>query len=307
MRVRALSDMRLIIIGSTGFIGGEFKRRAEEEGLPVVTVQRSTVSAPGGQTAPHDATARGLADVLGRCDDAVVVNCAGFNSPADAAGEAEAVVDGNFRFPYQVLEAARANGGKRFVNLGSFWQFDASGEARPVNAYAAMKGAFQSVLDYAADAHAMRCVTLILSDTYSERDTRMKFLNAIKAAARDGVPLDMTDGYQCVSLLHLDDLLDALLQAVGYVGPSDASASDGPEGFHRVFFATGAEPVSVRRIVDILREELNVDVDARWGARARLARLPERPFTDGPRLPGWSPRVTLREGLRRVFAERTER
>ena len=289
----------LIVTGARGCTGRMVVERALAEARPVILVGRDTVETlRGGDShrASHDGTAAGLAPLLGDARGFTLVHCAAKNSPRDALGDAEALIDGNLRHGFSVIEAARAAGCTRVLNFGSFWQFDSQGQVAPVNSYAAMKVAFQVLLDYAAAAHGLACITLILSDTYGEQDPRPKLIPQLCAAARDGSVLEMSEGTQKISPLHLDDVTEAVAVAVGLV--ADATAA----GRHAQYFVMGPEVLTIRALVALFESATGRSVPIRWGARLRLARLPEAPFVGGLPLPGWAPGVGLADGLRRAMA-----
>lgn len=295
----------LVLTGASGCLGGMIRDRAIALGLPLILLGRDHarhLSRDAERRAAHDGTATGMAGALlalapGGLADAVLVHCVAFNSPGDAPGDAERLVDGNIRFGFSALEAVRSAGGRRMVNFGSFWQFDAAGGPHPVNAYAAMKSAFQQILDYMADAHGLKIISLIVSDTYGESDPRPKLLIQLRAATLDR-PLTMSDGRQKIAPLHLDDLVGAVFITTRRL----AVAGDRDRGWHERFLTAGAEVLSIRDMVAKVETCLGRPVPVLWGARPKLPRIPDEPFTSGARLPGWEPQVSLDEGLQRFFA-----
>ena len=162
-----------------------------------------------------------------------------------------------------------------------------------------MTTAFQVLIDYACSAHGMAAVTLFLSDTYGEQDPRQKLVNLLCATARSRVPLPMSEGTQQVAPVHLDDVLD-VLDAVPVAIELMLQAAT--KGTHARHFVVGAEVMSIRALVALFEQVTGHGLPILWGARPRLARIPETPFLGGERLPGWQPKVALADGLRRAMA-----
>ena len=106
----------------------------------------------------------------------------------------------------------------------------------------------------------------------------------------------MSEGTQKIAPLHLDDVLEAVAVAVDLVSQPAAL------GRHATYFVMGPEVLTIRALAARFEQATGRAVPIRWGARPRLARLPEAPFLGGPRLPGWEPKVSLTDGLRRAMA-----
>ncbi|MGW7053233.1 NAD-dependent epimerase/dehydratase family protein [Streptomyces sp. NPDC054887] len=118
--------MRLLVLGSTGFLGGHTAERLRA--LPGVRLLDGGRSASAGVPLDLTADPEVLADALRRAAPDVVVNCAGLVS-----GSAVRLTDVNARGPAALCEAmATAAPGARLVHLGSAAEYGPTAPGEPV-------------------------------------------------------------------------------------------------------------------------------------------------------------------------------
>ncbi|MCX5764726.1 MAG: hypothetical protein NTU67_08915 [Gemmatimonadetes bacterium] len=67
---------------------------------------------------------------------------------------------------------------------------------------------------------------------------------------------------------------------------------------HEIFAVRSGTTRDVRALFDTWATARGTVIPAEWGARAVRAREMLEPWSQGVVLPGWTPRVSLEEGLR---------
>ena len=295
--------MRVLITGATSFIGQTLARRLVGEGNVVHALLRPTsdrsrlAGAPGVAAHIHDGSASALASIVAEARPDLVFHLAGKyvreHKPADVAD----LIRDNILFGAMLLEAMRTASARRLVFAATAFQhMDAPGY-RPLNLYAATKQGFEDLLAYYADAHGLAAVTLVLFDIYGSGDWRRRLIPAAMAALDTGEPMPVPAEDTPVDLIHVDDAAEAfvaaarlLMEREGEVaGRRFAVAPARRHGLFEVLAAierTAGKPVPVKR--------------SAWTPPARAATEPWK----GPAVPGWRPKVTLEDGIRRAFAER---
>jgi nucleoside-diphosphate-sugar epimerase len=209
--------------------------------------------------------------------------------------DVENLIRSNVLLGTQLLEGLATAGVRNLVNAGTFFQhYDTEGY-RALNLYAATKQAFDAILEYYADAAGVQATTLCLFDVYGEGDWRPKIMAAIRRAQLTGVPMHVPDDDPVHDLVHVDDVVAAFVAAAGHLerdpqrvaGHAYAVSSGEHHALSDVialFESIGGAPVATQR--------------GAWPLPARRIRTPWR----GPLLPGWRPRVSLAEGVRRFIA-----
>jgi nucleoside-diphosphate-sugar epimerase len=203
-------------------------------------------------------------------------------------------VQDNVLLSAQLFDALAAADCRRLVNVGTGWQHQAAAPGRPVNLYAATKQAVEDLLAYFTDSSALRAVTLKLFDTYGPNDPRPKLFTILRRTSEAGQPLEMSRGEQLLDLVHVDDVVDALLVAAQRAGSDDAE----PSG---VYAVAAAKRYTLREVVELYSSITGRRVDVVWGGRPYRPREVMVPWT-GTSLPGWRPAISLPDGLRSLAA-----
>lgn len=286
---------RALVTGATGFAGRNLVRRLVETGWAVHALTRGTPNRSG--SLPRDVTIHVTPDVDAQAGAVVaaVRPDAVFHLAALSAhhqqGQLQALIRANVTLSAAVAEAC-AQVDARLVHVTSSAKHYQGAEYSPVSLYGATKQAQCELIQYYVEAEGLDAREACLFDTYGPGDDRGRLVDLLLDAAWHGTPIELSQGRQLIDLTHIDDVAIALEML---------ALHDGPLG--RVVVRSG-QPVTVRRLTDIVSEVTGRPVDARWGAR------PERPremLTDWVVASdhiGWTPRIGLRDGLAQLWAGR---
>lgn len=287
---------RALVTGATGFVGGHLVRALTAEGCDVHVLARPSSDTRHLSATVHvdDGTAEGLASVMAAADPDVVFHLATLFLASHQPGDVPALVEANVTFGTRVAEALASLDGERLiVSTGTAWQHYEGRPYSPVALYAATKQALADVLRYYADTGQARVVILKLFDTYGPDDTRRKLLRLLVDAAQSGEMLEMSGGEQLIDLLHVDDVVAALLRAAD-------GAEVGGDTYQEYAVSSGA-PVSLRELVETFDQATGLHVNVAWGVRPYRPREMFTAWDAGPVLPGWKAEIALADGLRAVF------
>jgi nucleoside-diphosphate-sugar epimerase len=212
---------KVLLTGATGYIGSNIARTLLDEGYEVHIIMRPysktdllsdikekiRIHVFGGST-------QELIDIFAQITPYLVVHLAALYVAEHTAEDIESMLNSNIYFGTQVLEAATKSGVKHFINTGTYWQNYNGEEYNPVNLYAAMKQAFESILKYYIEISEMRTVTVKLIDTYGPFDPRPKIMSLLKRAAENSDKLEMSPGEQEVGFVYIDDVVRGFLLAI---------------------------------------------------------------------------------------------
>lgn len=283
-----------LVTGATGFIGTRLVRLLFERGWGVHAVVRPTSSSAllPSNLILHvdDGSPASLGRIVSHARPTACFHLAGMFVASHRPGEVAGLVDDNVGFGARLAEALAAQPGTLLINTGTYWQHVEGSPYRPAALYAATKQAFEDIARYYTDSQLLRVISLKLFDTYGPFDPRMKLLNLFLSAALTGESLDTSGGEQLVDLVHVDDVAAALLAAAEEVVLTSETA-------FRSFSVSSGAPISVRGLAAEVEAVTGRRISARWG------RLPYRqnemfsPWDAGPRLPAWTPKIGLREGI----------
>jgi nucleoside-diphosphate-sugar epimerase len=294
---------RALVTGATGFIGGHLVRALTADGWDVHVLARpsSDTADLGATVHVDDGTADGLAQVMAVAQPDVAFHLAALFLASHQPADVPALVEANVTFGARVAEALASLDGERLiVSTGTAWQHYDGRRYSPVALYAATKQALADVLRYYADTRQVRVVTLKLFDTYGPGDTRRKLLRLLADAAASGETLEMSGGEQLIDLVHVHDVVAALVRA--------AEAATVERDWYQEYAVSSGAAVSLQDLVETFNQATGRHVHVVWGARPYRPREMFAPWDAGPVLPGWKPEIALADGIRAVFGtDRTEK
>lgn len=309
---------RVMITGGLGFIGSNLARRLVDLGAEVLIVD-SLLPDYGGNLFNiadiQDRVRVNIADVrmqstigfLSRGQD-VIFNLAGQVSHIDSMRDPYTDLEINCRAQLSILEACRANNpGVRVVYAGTrqvygrpdYLPVDERHLVRPADINGVNKAAGEYYHLLYNNVFNLRACSLRLTNVYGPRQlirhNRQGFIGwFIRLAIEGGEIQVFGDGSQVRDFVYVDDAADAFLRA----GASEACDGE-------VFNVGGAEPTSHRDLVALLIETAGAGsvryVD--WPADKKRIDIGSF-YSDSTRFRervGWTPRVDLREGLRRTI------
>lgn len=290
--------MSALVTGATGFLGRYLTRQLSSAGRPVTAVvragsDRSALSGLAGVSfAVHDGTAEGLAAILEAARPSCAFHLAAA-SPGDDSG-VDAMVRTNALLAGQLAQACVRAGTPKLVAAGTFFErMGGTADYDPVSLYAATKRAGRDILEFFARSSRLEVAWLTLYDIYGPDDRRPKLANLLALHADGGEPLALSPGEQVVDLIHVEDAASAFLAAErGLDAPRDSALRD--------WCVSGGERMTVRALVARYREATGLAPRVKFGGRPYRAREVMSPWS-GPGVPGWSPKISLSEGLRRVY------
>jgi nucleoside-diphosphate-sugar epimerase len=200
------------------------------------------------------------------------------------------LIDSNILFGVKLLEAMKLCGATKLVNTGTSWQNFNNSEYSPTNLYAATKQAYEDIIKYYVESGSLQAVTLKLFDTYGVNDERQKLINILKYIAETGECLSMSPGEQLIDLVHVDDVVEAFIIAGSrLLNSEDIRISE--------YSISSGRPISLKDLVKLISKVSNKKLNIEWGGRPYRDREVMTPWSTGETLPGWSPKLSLEQGI----------
>jgi UDP-glucose 4-epimerase len=307
----AFRNARVLVTGGLGFIGSNLAARLVELGADVTLVD-TLVPAYGGNLFNIDAIKSrvrvNISDVRDQYSLQYLVqgkdflfNLAGQTSHLDSMQDPFTDLDINCRSQLSILEACRHHNPRLKVVFASTRQIYGKPEYQPVdekhllrpvdvNGINKMAGEWYHILYN--NVYGVRACALRLTNTYGPRmrikDARQTFLGIWIRTVLEGRPFEVWGGEQLRDFTYVDDAVNALLLA------ALTERSNGA-----VYNVGGHKPISLKALADLLvgggsyllkefpPDRKRIDIGDYY-ADDRLIRAQL----------GWSPKVTLGEGLR---------
>ena len=127
----------------------------------------------------------------------------------------------------------------------------------------------------------------------SERESRRK------SAATPSIPepaigsRTLSPGEQLLDLVYIDDVVDAFLMAADRLLAGQVAKSE------KYAVSTG-NPLSLRQVIELFEKATGQKLSIQWGKKPYREREVMVPWSLGEKLPSWSPKVSLWDGICRV-------
>lgn len=294
--------MKLLISGSTGFVGRHLTKRLTKGGHSVYAIVRpstdvDTLEKEGVKFYVFDGDIEGLIIFMKREKIEGVVHLASLFLSSHKPADVQGLINSNVLFGTALLEASVNSGVSAFINTGTFWQHFDNQEYSPVNLYAATKQAFEDIAKFYTETSSINFVTIKLSDTFGPGDTRDKIFNLWMKSGKTGEPLDMSDGEQLIDISYINNIIDGYEQMITLL------AQDKERKFSGKSFAISSnEVVSLRKLADIFEQATQTKLNINWGKKEYRPREIMLPWTEGESIPGWKPVISLREGIKKTWS-----
>lgn len=288
-----------VVTGAAGFIGSHLTRRILSDGWDVSVIvlpseadrwqddrEQPVVHCYDGTV---DCLSRALADARG----GTVFHLATYLLPDHRPEDIEPMIASNILFGTQLVEAMVANEVFRLVNTGSYAQHYENKDYSPATLYAATKQAFEAILRYYYEATPLKVITLKPFNVYGPGDPKARLFPLLRKAAQDQQPILMTPGDQLVDLIYIDDIVEAFILAAERFKKCEVGS------YEEYMLSSGAR-LKLSEIVELYARVSGTDLPIIWGGRPYREREIMVPWDRGAPLPGWTPKVSLEEGIRRI-------
>ncbi len=295
--------MKILLTGSTGFIGTHLRKKLLEKHEVVALVRESTniadLQKDGIKSIIFKDSLSELIQNLHTHQFDGVIHLASLYLKDHTESQIEDLINSNIKFPTLLLEACVQSNIKWFINTGTFWQHYNDEEYNPVNLYAATKQAFVDIAKYYQETSSIKIITLKLSDTFGPGDTRPKLFNLWNNTAMSGVILKMSGGEQIIDICYIDNITDAYAYLVQKLSQNLLSLKS-------EYALSCGEQMTLKELACVFEQETDKSLKIQWGAMPYRKREVMKPWTKGTSIPGWHPRITLREGIQKTFKENND-
>ena len=298
--MNGIKSNTIILTGATGFIGSRLALRLVQIGWEVHVVVR--LSSNMTELTPilnsitvhqYDGTIGSMLECVRDAHPSMAIHMASLFLAQHQAVDIDSLIQSNVLLGTQFVEALSNCGCQRLINVGTSWQHYKNHDINPVCLYAATKQAFEMILNYYTSATAMNVVTLKLFDTYGLGDSRKKLFYLLHQCRKSGQALAMSPGEQLVDLVYVNDVVDAFLLILEHLNNDSRVLLSS-------YAVSSGRPIALKELVGVYERVVRCKLPITWGGRSYRPREVMVPWNTGKSVPGWIPKVSLEEGIRRM-------
>lgn len=212
--------MRILITGSTGFVGSHLIPKILDKGHKVLEITRSLKSSDkrfGNKTQKHLISDN--QELLERSilafNPEIVIHLASFLTPNDDYSSLQKLLNANIEFFCRILDSLKNSNIKYFINTGTFAEYYKGGEnLDPSYLYAATKTASRSILDYYSRNYNFKQVTVVPYSIYGTVDTQKRVVDIIIDSINSERFIDFSPGEQVLDFIHINDVVDFFMNLI---------------------------------------------------------------------------------------------
>jgi nucleoside-diphosphate-sugar epimerase len=233
-------------------------------------------------------------------DPDVVVHTSSFISSSENIHVLKELIDANVYFGTVLLEVLSKSKSNKFINLSSYGQhFFIDNNSIGNSLYATTKEAFEKILLYFSLKENIQVVNLILQHVYG-RDEDKRIVYKIIKSIKEKEDIYLSAGEQVFDFIHIDDVVDAIEHAIIEVSNSH------PDKLSFNSYGVGTKKsTSLQSLVEHIRLFLEIpEKILKWGKVDYRKFEFFKIWEDYSFIPGWSPKITLEEGIKKTLDEK---
>lgn len=296
----------VVITGSTGFVGSHFTTFLLKRGFNVHLIVRNHPNELNLEwnreqvsVFIYDGNIHALIEYFKTVSPKFVVHLASYFVAEHNSDQIDKLVSSNIQFGLHLLEAMKEAKVEFLINTGTSWQHFENSSYNPVCLYAATKQAFESLIEYYIQSLGLKVITLKLFDTYGENDKRPKLINTLSKLAKETEELKLSPGEQMLNLVHIEDVCEAFFMAMQHFDRMSKPV-------HEIYWVKHANSYSLKEVIGIFEKIHNCNLNIVWGGRAYRKREVMTLWMSGSNIPGWTAKISLTDGLRRIDLKKWE-
>lgn len=288
--------MKILLTGSTGFVGRTVTRRLLSEDhslcLLVRDIEKMRSLFPDGEYDFISLKEADWTEQVTRWNPDVTIHLAAYFTGKSDIESAERLVESNLMFPIKLLCALKDTACKAFINTGTFAEYHlGNGVLKPNSLYAASKTALRPIIDYFHSISGWKWINVIFYTAYGRKNENKKVIDYLADAIGSEKPIGFSDGTQILDFIHVDDMASFYSRLLNRIDDIPDK-----EEFH---LGTG-KGHSIREAGMIMEIVYGEKLNADWG------RIPKRPndhissvapIANNIRLLDWKAEISLEEGI----------
>lgn len=292
--------MRVLIVGSSGFIGSNLVYTLEKNGIEVYALSRKYANNKNfifKQKKINNIALDNyekLESIFRKTRFDFVINAATHYAPKENNDFVEKalmanIILSNYLIYYCLVHSVP------LISLGTYLQEIDQSKIYPTF-YSLSKKNTQSILKAVAKHSDLRYAELLISDTYGPKDPREKIMNLI-IQSLNGKELETSPGHQILNLVHIDDVCNAIHGLL--IGLKSKKIK-----YNQTFSIRSRTWITLRELARACEKVSGLHANINWGKKAyrgtEIFIVPKMSKI----VPFWKPSISLLQGLQDLLMKK---
>ena len=204
---------KILLTGSTGFIGSELLKNLSKNYKIYVTLRKKTKKnfIHKNIIKIYFSSFQNLNDKIKKLKINTVIHCATHYVKKHDFKDIKKLSDSNILFGNIILENLEKMGVKTFINFSTVWENFNGKKDNYYNLYSAYKSSFKNIINfYKKKFGKTKFINLVISDTFGENDKRKKIINLLKINYKKRVITKLISKNLYMNLLNVIDINNAI-------------------------------------------------------------------------------------------------
>lgn len=290
--------MRILITGSTGFVGRHLVPQLLNTGHCVLEITRNLQKSTelfGDRTDKYliNDDQDAFSKKLFKFQPEIVIHLAAYLNSGDDYAIQQKLLESNVFFLCRLLDALKSTNVQLFLNTGTFAEYAKNdGNFQASYFYAATKTASRTFVDYYSRTYNFKQVTVVPYTIYGGFDTQKKIIDIIYDSLNNEIASALTSGNQILDFIHINDVTEFYLEVVRNIDliPNQFSFHLGTGNGH-----------TIRELSRMLENITSMKANINWGERAYRPNDIMYAVADvvsNKRVFNWNAGIQLEEGVK---------
>jgi nucleoside-diphosphate-sugar epimerase len=204
---------KILLTGSTGFIGSELLKSLSKENIIYVTIRTKNKKIKKNKNIReiYFYNFSKLNNKLRKIKVDTVIHCATHYIKDHRIDDLKKLSDSNILFGNIILENLEVMNVKKFINFSTVWENYNGKKDNYYNLYSVYKKCFSNLVNfYEKRFKKVKFFNLIISDTFGKSDKRTKIINILKTNFKKNITTKIVSKNLFINLLNVTDINNAI-------------------------------------------------------------------------------------------------
>ena len=204
---------KILLTGSTGFIGSELLKNLSENNIIYVTIRTKNKKNKKNKNIREIffQSYSKLNNKLKKIKVDTVIHCATHYIKNHQIDDLKKLSDSNILFGNIILENLEVMNVKKFINFSTVWENFNGEKDNFYNLYSVYKKCFSNLINfYKRRLKKVKFFNLIISDTFGKSDKRIKIINILRTNYKKNLYTNIVSKNLFINLLNVTDISNAI-------------------------------------------------------------------------------------------------